>query len=443
VDSNTLWADVETQFIQAKTNSSQTVDSVTNELFYQCNSTIKNFIESNDKKQLTIFLPQYFSLAANVAAHPNTIDSFLQLYAHVKSTIKQQSVGWQLNDLSTRQLLYKTMYGMRAATEEVLLQNPQLPFNNALFITPELSSTPSTEILGIKVHSCDLLVSRGGAAVSALISRGNDYPGNFSHVAQLLVDKDGKAYLIEAHIEKGVAISTVEQYLNDKKLRLIVLRPRFNLPQLTKDPMLPHKAASFIKQLATKKYIPYDFAMNYHDSTAMFCSEVGSYAYQQYGLQLWQTPSTISSAGIVNWLHTFGVQNFVTQMPSDLEYDTQLSVVAEWRDVSTLQKDHIDNAVIDVLLEQADKGKEIGYNLFMLPIARCIKGWCMLKNMFGGLGMIPEGMSATQALKNQTFEQMHATLKIKLTALVQDFVAKNKYYPPYWKIISLCSSINY
>ena len=115
----------------------------------------------------------------------------------------------------------------------------------------------------------------------------------------------------------------------------------------------------------------------------MFCSEVGSYAYRNKGLQLWQGLSTISSQGVVNWLRAFGVEHFVTQMPSDLEYDPQLTVVAEWRDPATLAKDHIDNAVMDVMLENADKGAAVGYKHWMLPIARVIKGWSLLLNTMG------------------------------------------------------------
>ena len=40
-----------------------------------------------------------------------------------------------------------------------------------MFVSNEPSVTPSANVLGIKVHSGDLLVSRGGAEVSAFISR--------------------------------------------------------------------------------------------------------------------------------------------------------------------------------------------------------------------------------------------------------------------------------
>jgi hypothetical protein len=206
------------------------------------------------------------------------------------------------------------------------------------------------------------------------------------------------------------------------------------------DPMLPHKAAKKIYDESMARHIPYDFKMNFKDSTAMFCSEVASYAYHTKGLQLWKPVSTISSHGVVNWLHDFGVENFVTQMPSDLEYDPQLSVVAEWRDQETLFKDHIYNAVMDAMLEQAEKGSVFPYNTWQLPMVRIIKGYCMIKNRFGKTGMIPEGMSATRALKNQSFVALHVKIKNRTQQMVDEFIAINHYKPPYWQLVKFAET---
>jgi hypothetical protein len=131
------------------------------------------------------------------------------------------------------------------------------------------------------LHSGDILVSRGGAPTSALIARGNDYPGNFSHIAFVYVDPGTHiSSIVEAHIERGVVVSTVEQYLTDKKLRVMLLRLRSDLPQLTKDPMSPHKAAEQAYTRATTEHVPYDFEMNYKDHRKLFCSEVASAAYE-------------------------------------------------------------------------------------------------------------------------------------------------------------------
>lgn len=387
-------------------------------------------------ENLSRLLDTFFNAAPGVAASNNT-DWFIALYNQARRLIKHQSRNLDLNDPVNRTMLYKLLYGLRAAVEEVLLQQDTVQVNPIQQVTSEPSATPSAVIQGIRVHSGDLLVSRGGAEVSAFISRGNDYPGNFSHVAMLHVDEAGKASLIEAHIEKGVAIATVEEYLKDKKLRFMVLRPRADLPQLIENPMLPHRAAQTVLAESHTRHIPYDFKMNFYDSSAMFCSEVGSFAYRKNGIVLWQAVSTISSAGMVNWLSAFGVENFVTQMPSDLEYDPQLSIVAEWYDPEALFKDHLDNAVMDVLYEQAGKGMRISYNQWLLPVARIIKAYSLIQNKLGYPGIIPEGMTATQALKNNSFVTLYRETRQSTGKKVEQLMEEKRYRPPYWELVSI------
>jgi hypothetical protein len=441
---DSLWLQMENNFKLAKQMPPVKRDSIMQQLQgiveKQFTAIADSAIAYNDTR-LHQLENDFFSAAPYVAAGANTTNWYLHHSNLLRAYIKQQSQSWNINDNAVKNSLYKLLYGLRAATEEVMLQTATSHNTYpAVAVQEEKSAAPSITIFGVHLHSGDILVSRGGAEVSALISRGNDYPGNFSHVAQVYIDeKTNKPYLIEAHIEKGVAIATAEQYMADKKLRIMVLRLRHDLPAMQKDSILPHKAAKAAYQATLSRHIPYDFKMNFNDTTAMFCSEVASYAYATQGVRLWQNSSTISSTGIINWLHNFGVENFTTQMPSDLEYDPQLSVVAEWRDIGTLYKDHIDNAAMDALLEKANTGEKIGYNTFMLPIARCIKAWCWVKNKFGKIGMIPEGMSATQALKNETFVAMHKTLVEKVKLQAEIFTKRSGYRPPYWQLVKMAA----
>ncbi len=223
------------------------------------------------------------------------------------------------------------------------------------------SGTPSVKFRGVEIHSGDILLSRGGSPASALISRGNDFPGNFSHIALVHIDENtDEISIIESQIETGVVIRSAEAYINDKKLRIMVLRLRVDLPQMVRDPLLPHKAAKHLFRIVKKTHIPYDYSMNYQDPTSMFCSEVAAHAYRQFGITLWSGLSSISGVGARSWLSSLGVQYFQTQKPTDLEYDPMLDIVAEWRSAPTLYMDHIDNAIIDVLLEGANSGEEIG-----------------------------------------------------------------------------------
>ena len=438
------WIQMENQFRQAKQMDTVKLDSVINVYKTIAEAALIALQNKNTSAQDSGWVKienNFFILASLVAVRQSQIPCITDYYNRLRNLVKQQSQHWDMNEAASRNTVYTLLYGLRAAVEEVLLQTDSLHFPAAMLVNNEKSATPAASIFGIEVHSGDLLVSRGGAEVSALISRGNDYPGNFSHIALIYVDEKTKEpFLIEAHIEKGVAVATVAQYEHDKKLRFMVMRPRANLSMLIADSMLPQKAAKYMFDEAHKRHIPDDFKMNFNDTAEMFCSEVASYAYRTNGLQVWKYPSTISSPGVVNWLHDFGVENFVTQMPSDLEYDPQLSVVAEWRDPETLFKDHVDNAAMDALLEKANKGATIDYSIWQLPIVRVVKGYCVIKNLFGKIGMIPEGMSATKALKNQTFVAMHVDVKNKTMQMADDFFKKNNYRAPYWQLVKFAEA---
>ena len=440
-DQDKLWETLERNFLNAKNIPDKTLDSIVLKLSMEADSILL----VNEKKTslpddgfYEIIEDRFFQIAPLIAAQKNKTDWHIRFYNRVRKKLKSDSRFWDNNKASARNLTYRILYGMRATVEEILLQSSDDQFVSTMFVSDEPSATPSTTILGIKVHSGDLLVSRGGAEVSAFISRGNDLPGNFSHVAIIYIDKQtNEPYLVEAHIEKGVAIATLEEYLKDKKLRFMVMRPRADLVQIKANPMLPHEASSYIYKESQTRHIPYDFKMNFYDSSAMFCSEVGSYAYKKYGIDLWENESTISSNGVFDWLHTFGVENFVTQMPSDLEYDPKLSVVAEWRDKEILFQDHLDNAVMDALLDRANKGEKLDYNMWMLPVARVVKGYSLFLNTIGKEGAIPEGMGAVTALKNNDFVDRFKSCKSATVLKANAFKAENHYLPPYWQLVGM------
>jgi len=441
---DSLWNNLEIKFQEAKSMSSQKLDSIVDKLSFEAETQLYNLENTISKPEDSLYHlieTSFFSIAPLIAAQDQKSNWYINYYNRVRKKLKSDSRFWDMNTLNARNTSYRLLYGMRAAVEEILLQSNNDDFESTTFVTNEPSITPSADILGIQVHSGDLLISRGGAEVSAFISRGNDYPGNFSHVAMIHIDKTTNIpYFVEAHIEKGVAITSLEGYLKDKKLRFMVMRPRFDLPQIKANPMLPYETSSFIFNESQTRHIPYDFKMNYYDDSAMFCSEVGSYAYKHFGIHLWEFESTISSEGIVNWLNTFGVENFVTQMPSDLEYDPQLSIVAEWRNKMKLFQDHLDNAVMDALIRSANNGEKLGYNIWMLPIARTIKAYSFLLTTIGKEGIIPEGMDAVRTLKNNTFVNRFQECKLLTESKVATFKKENGYLPPYWQLVRMAEN---
>jgi hypothetical protein len=382
---------------------------------------------------------QMFEAGSLVGGCGSHFREYMHAMTDLRTIIKRQSEHWDMNSDTSRITLYRLLYGARAAVEEIILQMPLHAAPPALVVAlEEGSQTPSVNIKGVALHSGDILVSRGGAPTSALIARGNDFPGNFSHIALFYVDPNThEPKTIEAHIERGVTVSSFDEYLRGKKLRIMVLRLRSDLPQLIQDPMLPHKAAEMALKNVMEKHIPYDFEMNYKDPSRLFCSEVASSVYATHGVKLWMGISHISSAGLRKWLAALGVKYFETEEPSDLEYDPQLRVVAEWRDLETLRKDHFDNAVTDVMVEGAEKGDELSYDWYLLPIARVAKAVSVLLNLFGKVGMVPEGMSATTGLRGTFYERQHARIHKQLALRAEQFKTEQGYEPPYWQLVRL------
>ncbi|MEW6489897.1 MAG: YiiX/YebB-like N1pC/P60 family cysteine hydrolase [Thermodesulfobacteriota bacterium] len=336
--------------------------------------------------------------------------------------------------------LYRVVAGGRAALDEALAQHgpDALPALLPLGAVP--SASPSVLVHGVRVHSGDLLLSRGGAPTSALIARGSDYPGVFSHAALAHVDPtSGRAVAVEALIERGAVVSSLEAYLGDPKLRILLLRLRPDHPALTGQPELPHRAASAMLARVRGGPIPYDFPMDWEDPSALFCSEVLYHAYRPLGVELWSRRSRISAPGLAGWLAALGVRHFTTLVPSDLEYDPALAPVAEWRNPEGLARDRFDSAILDALLEAAEGGvARLGYAGWELPVARLAKGWSVLAGALGAEPPIPAGMSAGAALRVRALtRRVHPRILGGLEARAARFREHRGFEPPYWELVAL------
>lgn len=436
-----LWSQLEEQFDQARHDDGATLgpraDSLLAGFRALLDAAAGRTLAPEDTLWVTVERA-FFSLAPVIAVASDRLSEYVDCYARLRNVVKSQSLRWDMSSVAARGRLYRLLYGSRAAVEEVMLQATADIVPALIDGTAEPSATPAASFLGVTVHSGDILVSRGGAPTSALIARGNDFPGNFSHVALVYVDEQThEISIIESHIEQGVAVATREEYLADRKLRVLVLRLRADVPQLVADPLVPHTAAGLMLDEARLRHIPYDFAMDFADDRQLFCSEVASAPYRKLGITLWMGLSHLSSPGLRSWLAGFGVRHFVTQEPSDLEYDPQLSVVAEWHDPRLLAQDHLDNAVIDVMLETADMHPQLPYARTMLPVARLSKTYSMILNLCVKIGPVPEGMSAAAALRNVAFSARHAAIKARTKQLTDEFKQRRGYAPPYWVIVQL------
>lgn len=439
------WDALETSFREAREIGCRGIKTRADQGFRQSRrylSTLSSGPVGPDSRVLGRLESLTFDLGTRVAACPERIREYIDLATRTRSLVKRQSERWNMDDRDVRDRLYRMLYGGRAALEEVMLQAPPGSFPALVRADDVPSVTPSLPFQNGTLRSGDILVSRGGAPTSALIARGNDYPGNFSHVALLYVDeKTGVPGIVESHIEMGVVVSTVEQYIKDKKLRVMVLRMRPDHPKMKDEPMLPHKAAKRAYEEVKNRHIPYDFEMDYREPSKWFCSEVASWAYLQEKVELWKGTTRMSAPGVVRWLSYFGVTHFVTQAPADLEYDPQLTVVAEWRDPETLWLDHVDNAVVEAMLEGADEGDVIPAPWWKLAAVRLAKGYSALLNVFGGVGPVPEGMDATAALRNLELSSLHEKMRAGVLERASAFEKRQGYRPPYWELVRMANEV--
>jgi hypothetical protein len=114
-----------------------------------------------------------------------------------------------------------------------------------------------------------------------------------------------------------------------------------------------------------------------------------------------------------------------------------LAVVAEWRDPDSLWQDHVDNAVIDAMLEGADAGDDLSYPWYQLAAARLLKAYSAIRILLGGRGPIPEGMAADTALRVRAFSARHAGIAEKVYGDAVQFERERGYRPPYWVLVQL------
>ena len=434
-----FWLALEQQFREARASGCERILEQTDTRLAHGESLVDALTErhiTSDDPVLDMIEVNIFRLAPLIGVCQQRLPDYVRLITRTRSAVKRQSERWDMNTGKDR--LYRLLFGGRAALEEVMLQGP----NDAVPVLVEAenvpSVTPSTRILQATIHSGDMLVSRGGAASSGLIAVGNDYAGNFSHVGIVHVDEHTSLpTVIHSNGNYGLHTATLQDYLEDVKLRVMILRLRPDLEMMVADPELPHKAAAAVLARARNSHTPYDFEIDHHDDSKMYCSEVVAWAYEAVGVKLWMEISRVSAPGTRRWLADLGVRHFEMQEPSDLEYDPQLRVVAEWRNRDQLFLDHIDNAVTEALLEGAANGDRLTHVWYRLPFVRVMKGYSAVLNVFGRTGPVPEGLSATQADRYLTFKARHRAIRARLLVLAEEFQTREGYRAPEWQLVGM------
>jgi hypothetical protein len=439
-DADALFAALEAEFNRAAAASVEDARDEVGALEEEGDALLRAISASQDTpdEALGRLATLQFELAVRGAAHAPLLDRVQAFLVRARVQVMKAAALWTMSR-RTHDALYRVVFGGRIALDEALIQAGTRTLSPIVPIEEVPSEAPSIVVEGVRIHSGDILLSRGGAPTSALIARGNDFPNTFSHAALAHVDPEtGEAMVVEALIETGSVLSTVDEYLESKKHRILVLRLRPDHPALAADPLVAHRASESMLARVRRRHIPYDFAMEWDDPSSAFCSEIVYHAYREEGVDLWTLRGSMSAPGLVRWLAGLGVREFTSLVPSDLEYDPQVRAVVEWRDAPALMDFRLDNAVIDALLEEAERGSSLGYAWYALPSARVIKAYSVVEQMFGAVPTIPDGMSSATALRvDALVSTIHPTIKEELARKAADFRASNGYEAPYWTLVEL------
>ncbi len=220
---------------------------------------------------------------------------------------------------------------------------------------PEFSKLNLTKDL----KSGDIILSRGNAYTSAAIANLGEFDTQFSHMSVVYKNEKGEFWTIEAHIEVGSFVRTLQEHADDKNFRTMFFR--------FEDEAIAAKAADYIfhkvkKASDTTGNILYDFGFNQDESQKLFCSEVASHAFDvvsmgEVKLPLFRSRLLTRKPTFVKKLAIEAAESFI---PADLEVDPRFKMIAEWRDGNKIDDSLQKDAILQAMYRWND---ELGYQM--------------------------------------------------------------------------------
>ena len=232
--------------------------------------------------------------------------------------------------------------------ESYLRQKPEIPFPSSAFepLNPHVHKAAEFKDFNMRedLKSGDLLLTRGNAFTSAAIASLGEEDTQFSHLSIVYRDEADKIWTVEAHIEVGSFVRTLDDHIQDSNFRTMVLR--FD------DPVIAAKAAEYafktVKHASeTRGNILYDFGFDMEEKEKLFCSEVISWAFDHVTQGEVLIPYVKNRVQIrkSTFVHDLGISTKESFIPADIEIDPRFKIVSEWRDANrindSLEKDAV------------------------------------------------------------------------------------------------------
>lgn len=198
-------------------------------------------------------------------------------------------------------------------------------------------------------QSGDVLLVRGLAHNSAAIARLGAIDSQFSHVGIVYIDEQGGHWVVEALIEEGAVVNTLEHFLEHGLGRAALFRPN--------DRELGRRAADLVhahvnESLRSGDVIPYDFSMLMRSYKRLFCSKLVRMAYDHASLGSFMLP-TFPTRFVENqdFYKRLGVKTKQTFTPGDMEIEPRFQLVAEWQDYRLTSRLRMQDMLMTKLFE--------------------------------------------------------------------------------------------
>jgi hypothetical protein len=204
----------------------------------------------------------------------------------------------------------------------------------------------------------DLLLMRGMHHNSAAIARVGDIDSQFSHIAIVHTDEQGRQWVVEALIEDGSVVNSLDDVLHHDLGRCVVLRH--------KDAALARRAAASIfdyvrgTQAPRGRHIWYDFSMQLEGTRELFCSKLVRLAFQKasdgkVALPTFNTRFDMKNRDFVDRIGVTARESFA---PADILLEPDFDIVAEWQDYRVTSRLRLQDLLMDKLFYWMD---EYGY----------------------------------------------------------------------------------
>ena len=207
----------------------------------------------------------------------------------------------------------------------------------------------------IPFRSGDLLLMRGMHHNSAAIARIGDVDSQFSHLAIVHTDDDGRQWVVEALIEEGAVINPLAADLQHGLGRCVLFRH--------KDAELAARAAALIHDVVRRsdekggRHIWYDFTMQLAGDRELFCSKLVRKAFalasrDQVMLPTFTTRYDMKNRDFVDRLGATARETFA---PADIELEPDFDLVAEWQDYRVTSRLRLQDLLMDKLFAWMDE----------------------------------------------------------------------------------------